>query len=172
MVAAIGLPIKRTVEKKFEVVDNPTRTKSLRKSLVSPKKWDVFISHASQDKDELVRPLAKMLRDNGVSVWFDEFSLKMGDSLRASIDYGLANSRYGVVVLSKNFFARHWPIQELNGLSTRENVGKSIILPVWHKISQEEVKEQSPMLADKLAVSSELGIETIVKKIVEVLDEQ
>ena len=77
-----------------------------------------------------------------------------------------------MVVLSKNFFARHWPIQELNGLSTRENVGKSIILPIWHKITHEEVKERSPMLADKLAVSSESGVEAIVKEIVEVLDEQ
>jgi TIR domain-containing protein len=172
MVEAIGLPIKTTTPIKSDVRDNPTRTKSLGKSLGSPKKWDVFISHATEDKDDFVRPLARALRDKGVSVWFDEFSLKMGDSLRASIDFGLANSRYGVVVLSKNFFGKHWPIQELNGLSTRENVGKNIILPIWHKITHEEVKECSPMLADKLAVSSELGIEAVVKKIVEVLDEQ
>ena len=172
MVANIGLPIKQTPPDRTANPENPIRTKALVKSLGSPKKWDVFISHATEDKDEFVRPLAKALRDSGISVWFDEFSLKMGDSLRASIDYGLANSRYGVVVLSKNFFARHWPVQELNGLSTRESQGKNIILPVWHKISQAEVKEQSPILADKLAVSSELGVNAVVGRIAEVLEQQ
>jgi len=172
MVAAIGLPTKQSTAKAPEVGDNRTRTKSLGKSIGSPKKWDVFVSHAAEDKDDFVRPLAKALRDSGVSVWFDEFSLKIGDSLRASIDFGLANSRYGVVVLSKNFFAKHWPVQELNGLSARESGGKTVILPVWHKIGAEEVKEHSPILADKLAVSSELGIDGVVRKIVDVLDEQ
>jgi hypothetical protein len=172
MVAAIGLPVKNNAPRKPQVVDNPTRTKSLGKSLGSSKKWDVFISHSSEDKDDFVRPLANALRDSGVSVWFDEFSLKMGDSLRASIDFGLANSRYGVVVLSRGFFDKHWPIQELNGLSTRETVGKSVILPIWHNIGHEEIKERSPLLADKLAVSSKLGVDAVVKKIVEVLDEQ
>jgi len=172
MAEAIGLPIRQGSRQMSGVPENLTRTRSLGKSLSSPKKWDVFISHATEDKPDFVRPLANALRNSGVSVWFDEFSLKMGDSLRASIDFGLANSRYGVVVLSKSFFARHWPIQELNGLSTRESAGKNIILPVWHKISHAEVRDQSPLLADKLAVSSDLGIDAVVRKIVEVLDEQ
>jgi hypothetical protein len=172
MVEAIGLPITNSASRRPQVVDSPTRTKSLGKSLGSAKKWDVFISHSTEDKDDFVRPLANALRNSGVSVWFDEFALKIGDSLRASIDFGLANSRYGVVVLSKGFFDKHWPIQELNGLSTRESAGKSVILPIWHNITHDEVRERSPMLADKLAVSSKVGIDTVVKKIVEVLDEQ
>lgn len=172
MVGAIGLPVKQSAAKTPETRENRTRTKSLGKSIGSPKKWDVFISHATEDKDDFVRPLAKALRDSGVSVWFDEFSLKLGDSLRASIDFGLANSRYGVVVLSKNFFAKHWPVQELNGLSARESEGKTVILPIWHKINATEVREQSPILADKLAVSSDVGIDGVVQKIVAVLDEQ
>jgi hypothetical protein len=172
MVAEIGLPVTNSAPRESQAVDSPTRMKSLGKSLGSSKKWDVFISHSTEDKADFVRPLANALRNSGVSVWFDEFSLKMGDSLRASIDFGLANSRYGVVVLSKSFFDKHWPIQELNGLSTRETAGKSVILPVWHNITHEEVKERSPMLADKLAVSSKLGVDAVVKKIAEVLDEQ
>lgn len=172
MVAAIGLPVKQIAAKTSESRDDRTRTKSLGKSIGSPKKWDVFISHATEDKDDFVRPLAKALGDSGLSVWFDEFSLKIGDSLRASVDFGLANSRYGVVVLSKSFFAKHWPLQELNGLSARESGGKTVILPIWHKINAAEVREQSPILADKLAVSSEEGIDGVVQKIVDVLDEQ
>ena len=68
--------------------------------------WDVFISHAWKDKDSFVRPLAKALQAKGLKVWFDESELKVGDSLRRSIDQGLAKSKYGIVVLSPNFFER------------------------------------------------------------------
>ena len=169
MVTAIGLPVKQTQAQSD--ADQLLRTKTLSKSTSSPKKWDVFISHGSEDKDELVRPLAIALQSKGASVWYDEFSLKMGDSLRASIDYGLANSRFGVVVLSKNFFAKHWPVQELNGLATREVSGKKVILPIWHKVSFEEVGAFSPMLADKLAIPSDVGLEKLVEEIIAVLEQ-
>lgn len=71
-------------------------------------KYDVFISHASEDKDEVVRPLAHALKESGLSVWFDEFELRIGDSLRRKIDRGLANSRFGVIVLSRSFFEKGW----------------------------------------------------------------
>jgi hypothetical protein len=132
------------------------------------KKWDVFISHASEDKDELVRPLAAALKDAHVSVWYDEFSLKLGDSLRKSIDHGLANSRYGIVVLSKNFFAKHWPTQELNGLATKEVGEDKVILPIWRHVTFEEVRAFSPILADRLAENSSVGLERLVRRIVEV----
>ena len=48
--------------------------------------YDVFISHASEDKDEFVRPLANALMELGMKVWFDEMTLKIGDSLRQKID--------------------------------------------------------------------------------------
>src|SRR5262249_18107981 len=133
MISEIGLPVRQTEQRTPDPELN--REAALKKSTQSSKKWDVFISHSSEDKDELVRPLAKALQAKGVSVWYDEFSLKMGDSLRASIDYGLVNSRFGVVVLSKSFFAKHWPAQELNGLAAKEVKGKKVILPIWHKVT-------------------------------------
>ena len=168
MVSAIGLPIKQ--------VDTPSpeeaklATEAIRKSISSPKKWDVFISHASEDKEQLVRPLAQALTAKGIGVWYDEFSLKMGDSLRSSIDYGLANSRYGVVVLSKSFFLKHWPQQELNGLSSKELNGKKVILPIWHKVNADDVREFSPIMADRLASSSDAGIDKLVNDIVNALE--
>lgn len=92
--------------------------------------YDAFISHASEDKASLVRPLARALRKMGFHIWFDEFELKVGDSLRQSIDKGLVNSRYGIVVLSKAFFAKNWPEYELNALTAREIEGRKVILPV------------------------------------------
>ncbi|HUF99820.1 MAG TPA: DUF1883 domain-containing protein, partial [Ilumatobacter sp.] len=81
--------------------------------------YDVFISHASEDKDAVARPLAVALQAAGVSVWFDEFTLRIGDSLRRNIDHGIAKSRFGLVVLSNAFFAKGWPQYELDGLVTR-----------------------------------------------------
>ncbi|MGB9235308.1 MAG: toll/interleukin-1 receptor domain-containing protein [Terriglobales bacterium] len=168
MVASIGLPIEQP--KRSEDPATQQRTRALNKSTASPKKWDVFISHATEDKQELVRPLAQALQSKGVAVWYDEFSLKLGDSLRASIDYGLANSRFGVVVLSRHFFAKHWPVQELNGLATREVGGNKVILPIWHKVNFEEVREFSPTLADKLASTSGVGVDKLVEGILQVLE--
>jgi hypothetical protein len=113
--------------------------------------WDVFISHATEDKEEVVRPLAHALQTLGLRVWYDEFELRIGSPLRRSIDEGLARSRFGVVVLSHSFFAKNWSQYELDGLVTREMTGEQIILPLWHKIAKAEVIGYSPSLADKLA---------------------
>lgn len=124
--------------------------------------WDVFISHAWEDKESFARPLANALEREGLRVWFDEFTLTVGDSLRRSIDQGLANSRYGVVILSPHFFAKEWPQKELDGLAAREALGEKVVLPVWHNITAEQVRKYSPILADRVAVSSSRGLEHVV----------
>jgi hypothetical protein len=116
--------------------------------------FDVFISHASEDKGEVVRPLALALQAGGLQVWYDEFELRIGDSLRRKIDRGLARSKFGVVVLSKAFFGKGWPNYELDGLVTKAVGGDQVILPIWHNISKQEVISFSPSLADKLARST------------------
>jgi hypothetical protein len=136
----------------------------------SSREWDVFISHAAEDKDEVVRPLATALVAARLRVWYDEFELRLGDSLRRRIDAGLARSRFGVVVLSPSFFAKNWPQYELDGLVTREMIGQQVILPLWHKITKNEVIARSPSLADKLARStSEFTIEEIAREIADVI---
>lgn len=116
--------------------------------------YDVFISHASEDKDEVVRPLAHALRDGGLAVWYDEFELRIGDSLRRKIDRGLASSRFGVVVLSRAFFSKGWTNYELDGLVTRAVGGDQVILPIWHDITKQELIDYSPSLADRVARST------------------
>lgn len=134
------------------------------------REFDVFISHASEDKDEVVRPLAEALRGNGLSVWYDEFELRIGDSLRRKIDKGLANSRFGVIVLSQTFIKKGWPNYELDGLITRANTGAQILLPIWHGITKKEVIEYSPSLADKVARNtSSSTVEEIAADIEEVI---
>ena len=143
----------------------PSRTRPETKGTAhveSSDKWDVFISHASEDKNDFARPLAEALRATGLHVWFDEFTLRVGDSLRRSIDKGLANSRFGVVIVSPAFLQREWPQKELDGLTAREINGEKVILPVWHKIDQQTLAKYSPTLADRLATHSAKGLDQVV----------
>ncbi len=129
--------------------------------------WDVFISHASEDKEPFVDELANELKASGPSVWYDDFTLTIGDSLRRSIDKGLARSRFGVVVLSPAFFAKEWPQRELDGLVAREIEGKKVILPVWHTVDVDYVRRYSPTLADRLGISSERGVKAVVEAVLQ-----
>ena len=139
-----------------------------RSNSIADFKFAVFIAHASEDKD-FVRKLANGLIKQGLKVWYDEFTLKLGDSLRRSIDYGLANSRYGIVVLSPSFFQKEWPQKELEGLVSREDGKRKVILPIWHEVDKEQVKRYSPILADRLAVSSSKSVDFVIKEIVDVV---
>ncbi len=115
---------------------------------------DVFISHASEDKDDIVRPLANSLISLGLKVWYDEFTLRIGDSLRRKIDQGLAASKVGLVVLSPSFISKGWTNYELDGIVTRTVSGEQILLPIWHNITKQQVIDFSPSLADKVARST------------------
>jgi hypothetical protein len=131
--------------------------------------YDVFVSHASEDKDEIATPLAERLRNRGLQVWFDAFELQVGDSLRRKIDHGLARSTFGVVILSQHFFAKEWPLIELDGLSAKAvESDEPMILPIWHHISKEEVLAKSPTLAGVMALNTALmTIDEIVDALVQ-----
>lgn len=131
--------------------------------------WNVFISHASEDKEHIVRPLADLLRGSGVTVWLDENELRLGDSLRAKIDHGLSESQFGVVILSQAFFAKDWTMRELNGLASLETSQRKVILPVWYDVDRDYVAKYSPMLADKLAVHMDKGLAAVALEILRVV---
>ena len=137
------------------------------------KEYDVFISHASEDKEEVARPLAEALRKNGLSVWYDEFELKIGDSLRRKIDKGIANSNFGVIVISRDFISKGWTNYELDGLITKSVNGEQTMLPIWHNVTKREVINYSPSLADKLARSTtDFTVEEIADEIADLINER
>lgn len=136
------------------------------------KQYDFFISHASEDKNDIVRYLADALVKKDIKVWYDEFELKIGDSLRKSIDKGLVNSKYGIVILSPNFIKKNWTEYELNGMVAREMNGHKVILPIWHKITKDEVMRYSPTLADKMALNTATyTIDDIVSQLQSLLEQ-
>lgn len=138
--------------------------------MMEDKKYDLFISHASEDKDEIVRPMVTILERLSVRVWYDEFSLQLGDSLTASIDKGLRQSRYGLLMLSKAFLGKNWPDYEYRSLLTRQIDGESVILPLWYGVTKEEVKAYSLFLTDikGLAVTRD-NMNVVIPAIVKVV---
>lgn len=116
--------------------------------------YDVFISHASEDKTPFVEELVKALQDKDVKVWYDSLSIAWGDSLRKQIDDGLKKSRFGIVVLSENYIKKGWTQYELDGLFDIEMAKGKTILPIWHNITKQQVMDFSPTLAGRKALTS------------------
>ncbi len=116
--------------------------------------YDVFISHASEDKETFVKPFVDELKKLDIVVWYDNDTIKWGDSIRKKIDEGLRNSRFGIVVISNDFIRKYWTNHELDGLFNLEESGVSRILPIWHNITKAEVVRFSPSLSAKMALST------------------
>jgi hypothetical protein len=132
--------------------------------------FDVFVSHATEDKT-YVAPLVEAIKDAGICVWFDQTSLEWGDDLRAAIDRGLTNCRFGIVVFSKAFLRKKkWTEYELNSLFAREQAGKKLVLPIWHGVTRDDLVEYSPAFADRLAkISSTDSYRDIVQSLISML---
>lgn len=128
--------------------------------------WDAFVSHASEDKQSFVAPLVTELQKYGLRIWFDKFTLHVGSSLRESIDRGLAESRFGIVVLSHAFFAKKWPQKELNALFSRQTNGHDVILPIWHELTKEDILRYSPLVSDIVAANSSEGLAVVARDLV------
>jgi hypothetical protein len=131
-----------------------------------------FISHDSRDKASIAESIALQLQKFMCPVWYDQFSLRVGDSLRESIEGGLKECHKCILVLTPNFLSnKGWSKQEYDSIFTREVVEKQrVILPVWHEISAQDVYQFSPILADRVAVQWSLGVEEVAKKLLQAID--
>ena len=133
--------------------------------------YDVFISHASEDKASFADELCNELRAVGIKVWYDALSIAWGDSLRAKIDCGLKESKFGIVVISKDYICKGWTQYELDGLFQIEMTNGKTILPVWHNITKDEVQAFSPTLAGRKALNTAMfTIKEIADELIKLLD--
>lgn len=157
--------VLNTIIHQIHNVDN------IQSDAMGQKEFDFFISHATEDKESFVRPLAELLTKKGHKIWYDEFQLVVGDSLRKKIDEGLKFSKYGIAVLSRDFFKKNWTEYELNGLVAKEMNGIKIILPIWHNVTRDEVLSFSPSLADKVALNTAIySLEEIATELSKLFD--
>lgn len=172
MIKGSSDPAYKNLQKQLAKVDKDYRNYMIKENEKMSKR-DAFISHASEDKDSMVRPLAEELIRIGFSIWYDEYELTVGDSLLQKIDDGLTKSRYGIVVLSKHFFEKDWPKKELDGLTAKEMGGQKVILPIWHNISKKEITKASPILAGRVALLTKKdSIPELAQKLGKVLKNQ
>lgn len=153
-------PFDPDVKRAILNLKNTNKTGTAKKDIPKDKKqFDFFICHSSEDKESFIDKLASELRKRGINLWYDDFVLEWGDSLRVKINEGLKESRYGIVVFSPSFLkGKHWTEHELDGLLAHERDGRKVILPIWHNVSFEEVSNSYPSLSMKKALkSSELN---------------
>lgn len=160
------------VADRMRAEDSATLVELEKKTIAEPalepepgRGWDVFLAHASEDKPTFADALAQALDEIGLVVWYDDFELVVGDSLRERIDDGLARSEFGIVLLSPHFFAKTWPQKELDGLAAKERNGTNVILPVWHQVDHDSVARYSPMLAGRMGVPSDEGAPAVAQKL-------
>lgn len=127
-----------------------------------------FISHDSRDKEEIAKKLALALSSRMCPVWYDEYSLKVGDSLRESIEKGLKECKKCIFILTPNFLANGgWAKTEYQSIFTRELVERQkVILPVWAGVTSQDIYQFSPILADRVAAQWSDGLDTVAAKLV------
>lgn len=116
---------------------------------------DVFICHASEDKPAVIRPLVAGLEHRGISCWFDENEISLGQSITQRVNEGLKKSDFVVIVFSISFMKKHWPMRELWAvLNLEASSGKNIILPVIVGAQNDvwAITQEFPLLNDKLFI--------------------
>jgi TIR domain-containing protein len=128
--------------------------------------WDLFICHAHEDQTEIAWPLKQRLEDLGMRIWLDKHNIRAGDSIRQQIDEGILKSKNGAVIFSPSFFLpKYWSNYELNGLLAKESERLSLVIPIWHLVSKKHILEYSASLADRLALSTDEGLDKVAEKI-------
>lgn len=169
--AALALKLNFVRDVDIELGPAMLRASARRVAASALASYDAFVSHATEDKATVVDDLVVALRQRGLNVWYDQAALTVGDSLPQKIDEGLKLSRFGVVVLSPDFFKKGWPRNELDALSSRQATEQvKVILPVWHNVTREDVAEFSPMLASRVAARTILGIDKVAASIVDAIE--
>jgi hypothetical protein len=172
-----GLPLY--LERRPRLQKNQKMVEKLRVSILEQEipsahhehRHDLFICHASEDKESVARPLAEVLISRGLKVWLDELELTVGDSLNSRIEAALVRSRFGIVILSPAFFTKEWPQRELAGLAAREvDAGSKVILPVWHNVNRDYIAQRAPTLADRVGASTDRGLQDVADKLLLALE--
>lgn len=134
----------------------PLITEAVHVYEASSEEYDVFVSHAWEDKESFVDEFVAELEKLDIKVWYDKQRIKWGDSMRARIDDGLKKSKFGIAVISPDYIAdgKYWTKAELDGLFQLESVNGKMLLPIWHNITKQQVMNYSPIIASKLAMTT------------------
>jgi len=146
---------------------DPNPPKYIKEIMKKSETFDIFIGHASEDKDEVARPLFEECEKQGISAFIDEIHISWGDSLTEKINHALGKSKYFLAVLSEKSITKSWPRKELNSAVAREICGEQKVLPLIvgnHK----KILAEFPLLADKLFIQWEGDAKQIANEIIKI----
>jgi TIR domain len=114
----------------------------------------LFLSHASEQKNEVVIPLDDLLTAD-FDTWYDKKDIAPKGTLFSNISAALNWCDYAVLIISPEFVDREWTKAELRGAWTLQIDRKqSVIIPVWYNVKKSQVLHLSPILADIPAIVS------------------
>ena len=149
------------------------RTVELR-ARQEPDLRDVFLCHAWDDRSGVATDLNDLLVAKGVSVWFSEKDIVLGQPFMREIDRGLAKSRTGLVLVTPALLKR----VDSRGVSDKELselLARDLLIPVVHETTYGELRKVSPLLASRngldTADDSMTDIATKIAELVAVEDD-
>lgn len=165
-----GAYVMDNVSKEITELAEAVKQSKQQKSRIE---YDVFLSHSNLDKEDYVSEISEKLTGKGFKVFEDVKVFKIGHSQTDMMNEGILNSKFGVVFLSENFIKSGWSDYEFKGLLNREiKEERVIILPIWHEITYDEVKQYNPVLVDKFALTTDrFTIDEIVDRISDLIEE-
>lgn len=139
---------------------------------ITKKEYDLFVSHSSEDKEDFVKEFVNLLKEKGLSVWYDDDILKIGHNLRKRIDFGIKNSNFAVVIFSEDFLKSKWTNYEYDNIFL-DFYDKEKVLPILHDLTIEELKEFDGSIPMIRALSTKkYTLDEIVQEIIERLNEE
>lgn len=134
--------------------------------------YDVFICHASEDKNDVALPLYEALKSRNINAFIDCFGINWGDSIVGRINIALQKSKYVIAIISEDFINKPWPMKELNSiLSSEITSSQTRLLPVMVGDSDHLLKS-IPLLNDKLFKKFDSNMDEIANEVEELLQSQ
>jgi RNA-directed DNA polymerase len=109
---------------------DPNPSRFLRQMVFGADDFDVFISHASEDKEQIARPIFEACQKLGLKVFLDEAHIGWGQSFTQKINTALGSARTVLAIVSSTSVAKEWPVIEVNTALSLEVTGQKKVVPL------------------------------------------
>ncbi|MEO1503419.1 MAG: reverse transcriptase domain-containing protein [Pseudomonadota bacterium] len=109
---------------------DPNPPKFLRQMLFGADDYDIFISHAREDKAEIARPIFEACEKLGLKAFLDEEHIGWGQQFTQKINVALGAARTVLAIVSTNSVGKDWPVAEMNAALGLEVDGEKTVAPL------------------------------------------
>nr|XP_048334805.1 toll/interleukin-1 receptor-like protein [Ziziphus jujuba var. spinosa] len=124
---------------------------SLKFSTTGDFKYDVFLSFRGKDtRKNFTDHLYTALVRNGFVTYKDDEEIDRGNDISPALLEAIQNSRLSIIVLSKNFAASSWCLDELVHILECMKARKTV-LPIFYDVDPTVVRHQTDSFAEAFA---------------------